>query len=137
MLEVLARNFYELCTTSVTLPCWKGFVASQPRSYINQATIFFTWKIKCQLKVIGTLVSSSVDWGKGELEVVLYGSQNVSDLMFKKNLLLLITKLVVILNHLRVINLWRPHYITNCVTPNSLHLQNWTIDLLLKSKKEL
>ena len=41
-------------------------------------------------------------WPSVELElgVVLYGRQNVSDLMFKKKLLLLITELVVILKYL-------------------------------------
>ena len=38
--------------------------------------------------------------GKGELGVVLYGRQNVFDLMFKKKLLLLIIELVVILKYL-------------------------------------
>ena len=37
---------------------------------------------------------------KGELGIVLYGSQSVSDLMFKKKLLLLITELVAILKYL-------------------------------------
>ena len=46
------------------------------------------------------LVWSSVELGKRELGVVLYGRQNVSDLMFKKKLLLLITELVVILKYL-------------------------------------
>ena len=41
-----------------------------------------------------------VEFGKGELGVVLYGRQNVSDLMFKKKLQLLITELVVILKYL-------------------------------------
>ena len=36
-------------------------------------------------------------WSPVELGVVLYGRQNVSDLMFKKQILLLITELVVIL----------------------------------------
>ena len=35
-----------------------------------------------------------------EVGVVLYGRQNMSDLMFKKKLLLLITELVVILKYL-------------------------------------
>ena len=37
---------------------------------------------------------------KGELRVILYGRQNMSDVMFKKKLLLLITELVVILKYL-------------------------------------
>ena len=41
-----------------------------------------------------------MELGKGELGVVLYGRQNVSDLMFKKKLLLLITELVAILKYL-------------------------------------
>ena len=41
----------------------------------------------------------SGELGKGKLGVVLYGGQNVSDLMFKKKLLLLITELVVILKY--------------------------------------
>ena len=52
------------------------------------------------VKVTGTLVWSSVGLGKGGLGVVFYGRQNVSDLMFKKKLLLLITELVVILKYL-------------------------------------
>ena len=43
---------------------------------------------------------SSVELGKGKLVVVLYGRQNVSDLMFKKKLLLVITELVVFLKYL-------------------------------------
>ena len=46
------------------------------------------------------LVLSSVELGKGKLGVVLYGRQNVSDLMFKEKVLLLITELVVILKYL-------------------------------------
>ena len=46
------------------------------------------------------LVWLSVELGKGELGVVLYGRQNVSDLMLKKKLLLLITELVAILKYL-------------------------------------
>ena len=46
------------------------------------------------------LVWSSVGLGKGKLGVVLYSRQNVSDLMFKKKLLVLITELVVILKYL-------------------------------------
>ena len=42
----------------------------------------------------------SVELGKRELGVVLYGRQNVSDFMFKKKLLLLITELVIILKYL-------------------------------------
>ena len=41
-----------------------------------------------------------MELGKGELEVVFYGRQNVSDLMFKKKLLFLIIELVVILKYL-------------------------------------
>ena len=44
------------------------------------------------------LVVSGV--GEGRVGVVLYGRQNVSDLMFKKKLLLLITELVAILKYL-------------------------------------
>ena len=43
------------------------------------------------------LVWASVKLGNVELGVVLYGRQNMSDLMFKKKLLLLITELVEIL----------------------------------------
>ena len=39
---------------------------------------------------------SSVELGKDELRVVLCGRQNMSDLMFKKELLLVITELDVI-----------------------------------------
>ena len=46
------------------------------------------------------LVWSSVEFGKGKLRVVHYVRQNVSDLMFKKKLLFLITELVVILKYL-------------------------------------
>ena len=81
------------------------------------------------------LVVSGV--GEGGAGVVLYGSQNVSDLMFKKKLLPLITELIVILKYLGVIHLWRPQNMTICVTPNPLHLQKWTIDLLFKNKKNL
>ena len=45
------------------------------------------------------MVWSSKELGKVELGVVLYGRQNVSDLMFKKKLLLLIAELVVILKY--------------------------------------
>ena len=41
-----------------------------------------------------------MELGKGELGVALYGRQNVSDFMFKKKLLLLITELIVILKYL-------------------------------------
>ena len=36
--EVLGKKFYELPTTSVTLPCSKGFhflLLSQPRTYVH------------------------------------------------------------------------------------------------------
>ena len=80
--------------------------------------IFFAYKIKRQLKITSPLVWSSVDWGEeGELRVVLYGIQNVSGLMLKKKLLPLVTELVVILNHLGVIRLWRPQKIINIVWP--------------------
>ena len=79
--------------------------------------------MKCQLKLTGPLLWSSVEWGKGKLGVILYSSQNVFELILKKKLLHLITKLVVTLNHLGVIHLWRPQNMTNCVTPNPLHLQ--------------
>ena len=46
------------------------------------------------------LVWSSLELGKGELGVILYGRQNVSDLMVKKKLSLPITELVVILKYL-------------------------------------
>ena len=46
------------------------------------------------------LVWASVKLGNVELGVVLYGRQNMSDLMFKKKLLLLITELVEILKQL-------------------------------------
>ena len=59
----------------------------------------------------------------GELGVVLYDRQNVFGLVLEKKLLPLITELVVTLNHLGVIHLRRPQKITNCVTPNPLHLQ--------------
>ena len=59
----------------------------------------------------------------GEPGVVLYDGQNVFGLVLEKKLLPLITELVVTLNHLGVIHLRRPQKITNCVTPNPLHLQ--------------
>ena len=46
------------------------------------------------------LVWSLVELEKEKLGVVLYGRQNVSDLMFKEKLLLLKTELVVILKYL-------------------------------------
>ena len=46
------------------------------------------------------LVWSSVELEKEELGVVLYGRQNVSDLMFKRKLLHLISELVVILKYI-------------------------------------
>ena len=46
------------------------------------------------------LVWSSVELGKGDLGIVLYGRQNVCNLVFKKKLLLLITELVVNLKYL-------------------------------------
>ena len=70
-----------------------------------------------------------MELGKGELRVVLYGRQNVSDLMFKKKLLLLITELVVILKYLD----WLYDQLCD---PNPLHLQKWTKDLLFKNKKK-
>ena len=86
-------------TTFVTLPCSKGFVTKPAKMLYSLSHKFFVLKINCQLWT-GTLVWSSVELGKGELGVVLYGRQNVSDLMFKKKLLLLITELVVILKNL-------------------------------------
>ena len=62
------------------------------------------------------LVWLSVESAKGELGVVLYGRQNVSDLMFKKKLLLLITELAVILKYLDQL------YDQLC-DPHPLHLQ--------------
>ena len=38
--KALGKKIYKLAT-SVILPSSKGFVASQPRSYIQQAKIFF------------------------------------------------------------------------------------------------
>ena len=71
------------------------------------------------------LVWSSVELEKGELGVVLYVRQNVSELIFKKKLLLLVTELVVILKYL------------DQLYDQPLHLQKWTIDLLFKNKKNL
>ena len=76
------------------------------------------------------LVWSSVELGKGEVEFVLYGRQNVFDLMFKKKLLLLLTELVVILKYLD------PLYDQLC-DPQPLHLQKLTVDLLFKNKKNM
>ena len=45
-------------------------------------------------------LSANSKLGKVELRVVLYGRQNVSNLILKKKLLLLITELVVILKYL-------------------------------------
>ena len=64
--------------------------------------------------------------------------------MLKKKLLPLMIELVVILNHLGVIHLWRllkfmMATLTYFVTPTScappLHLQKWTIHLLFKTKE--
>ena len=49
------------------------------------------------------MVWSSVEFGKGELKVVLFGRQNVAGGIFKKKLLFLITELVVILKYFRPI----------------------------------
>ena len=43
--------------------------------------------------------------------------------------------MVVILKYLGVIYLWGPQIMTNCVTPNTLHLQKLTINLLSKANK--
>ena len=58
--KALGKKIYKLAT-SVTLPSSKGFVASQPRSYIQQAKIFFSHKT---LKVKITGVWSSVEWAE-------------------------------------------------------------------------
>ena len=134
MLKVLGKKICERHTASVTLSCANGFIPSQAKSYILKATIFFTWKIKCQLKITGPFVLSSVERGNEELWVDFQGSQNLFGLKLKKKLLPLITALVIILNHLGVMHLWSLQKMTNCVTPNPLHLQNWTIDFLFKNK---
>ena len=51
------------------------------------------------MKITGPLVDSGHQWGGGKRDV-LYGTQNVSDLMSKKKILTLITELAAILNHL-------------------------------------
>ena len=131
MPEVLAKKI--LWTTSVTLPCSKGFVASQPEAIFIKLQ-FFSQKNSTapteSNRSFGLVIITGV-W-EGKLGVVLYGSQNVSGFMFKNELLPLITELAVVLKHLVAIHLWCPQKITNCVTPNSLHLQKWTIDLLFK-----
>ena len=58
--KALSKKIYKLAT-SVTLPSSKGFVASQPRSYIQQSKIFFSHKT---LKVKITGVWSSVEWAE-------------------------------------------------------------------------
>ena len=58
--KALGKKIYKLAT-SVTLPSSKGFVASQPRSYIQQAKIFFSHK-KLKVKITG--VWSSVEWAE-------------------------------------------------------------------------
>ena len=75
-----------LWTTSVALPCSKDFVASHPVSYIHEATIFFIWKINCQLEVSPLVWSSvdRVDGGAGSCWLyVHYSSENLSGLMLK------------------------------------------------------
>ena len=74
------------------------------------------------------LVWSSVELGNGEFGVVLYGRQNVSDLMLKKKLLLLITELVVNLKYLDQL------YDQLCDTQPRPSAK---IDLLFKSKRNL
>ena len=63
-------------------------------------------------------------WLSVELGVVLYGRQNVFDMMFKKKLLLLITELAVIVKYLDQL------YDQLCA-PHPLHLQKWTIDIFV------
>ena len=74
------------------------------------------------------MVCSSVEWGVEWVE-------GFSELYL---LLPLMLALVVILNHLGVIHSWRSQKMTNFMTPHvlchPLHLQKWTIDLLLKIK---
>ena len=64
----------------------------------------------------------------GELGVLLYSRQNVSDLMLKKELLLLITELVVILKYL-------DRLYDQLFDPQPPPSENRTIDLLFKNKK--
>ena len=71
------------------------------------------------------LIWSSVELGKGELGVVLYGKQSVPNLMFKKKLLLLI-----ILKYLDQL------YDQLC-EPQSPPSGKKTIDFLFKNKKNL
>ena len=79
----------------------KGFVAKPAKKvYSLSQKIFHIHYVPAESKRDFTLVWSSVELGKGDLGVVIYGRQNVSDLMFKKKLLLLITELVVILKYL-------------------------------------
>ena len=120
--KFLTKTFYEPHTTFAILTCLKGFLLLVSKKLYSLSHNFFTWKIKCQRKVTGPLVWSSLELGKRELEVVLYGSQNVFHLILKKKLLPLRTELVVTLNHVGVIHLWRPQNMTNYVTPNRLHL---------------
>ena len=77
--------------------------------------------------------------GKGCLGVGVEGAegyflciQNVSGLMFKRKLLPLIIKLVVILNHLGVMHLWSPQKNCDLLPPTST--KKWTIDQLLFKK---
>ena len=56
-------------------------------------------------------------------------------LMLKKKLLPLMIALVVMLNHLGFIHLWRPQKNDQFCDPHPLYLQKWTIDPLLTNKK--
>ena len=79
-------------------------LASQEAIFIKPQ-FFFTLKIKCQLKVIGPLVSSSMEWRDGSwglfsMAVKMYVWFDVEEETNASN-----SRLVAILNNLGVINL--------------------------------
>ena len=69
-LKFQAKKFYELAA-SLTLPCSKPFVASQPRSYVLQAKIFVQIKNQVPAESNRCFVWSwqwsgeRSEWGKG------------------------------------------------------------------------
>ena len=67
MPEVLGKKNYELYLLHFCVP--RDLLLASHVATLNRLfQIFFTYKSKCQLKVTGTLVWSSVEWGKAEVD---------------------------------------------------------------------
>ena len=107
------KKLNDLCDLCLTLPCSNKMIGvSQPRAAnwkVTHALITAEWGE-------GWVVSSGRGWvgagglGGHGLGVVLYPIKMylACDLMLKEKLLSLMIELVVILNHLGAIHLWRP-----------------------------